>query len=286
VIAALAGAAGVGMPADAQSIYNNGPLATGATLSNSAPAPPGYQWSEMQVGNTMLACTAQRFADDVTLTVSTQVEAIDVFAYVSGAGTGTSPFTSGTLRVWNGSPANAPSSVVVFGNPTTNRLTGSALAHILRARWGEPETIREVWAIRLSVGTVLPPGTYWFDWSLNTGVAPPVTLPGQLQKPGANALFFQTSIGFWRSVSDAGSGFDQDLPFVLYGTAQGPACFANCDASTAVPVLNVQDFSCFLGKFASGNPYANCDGSTATPVLNVQDFSCFLQKFAAGCSAP
>jgi outer membrane protein assembly factor BamB len=29
--------------------------------------------------------------------------------------------------------------------------------------------------------------------------------------------------------------------------------------------------------------YANCDGSTAQPVLNVADFTCFLQKFAAGC---
>jgi len=29
--------------------------------------------------------------------------------------------------------------------------------------------------------------------------------------------------------------------------------------------------------------YANCDSSTAPPVLNVQDFTCFLQKFAAGC---
>src|SRR5436190_2908970 len=27
---------------------------------------------------------------------------------------------------------------------------------------------------------------------------------------------------------------------------------------------------------------ANCDGSTAPPVLNVADFTCFLQKFAAG----
>jgi hypothetical protein len=63
----------------------------------------------------------------------------------------------------------------------------------------------------------------------------------------------------------------------------GPSCYANCDQSTAAPVLNVADFSCFLQKFAAGEPYANCDGSTAAPVLNVADFSCFLQKFAAGC---
>jgi hypothetical protein len=60
-------------------------------------------------------------------------------------------------------------------------------------------------------------------------------------------------------------------------------CYANCDGSTTEPVLNVADFSCFLGKFAAGDPYANCDGSTTEPVLNVADFSCFLAKFAAGC---
>jgi trimeric autotransporter adhesin len=62
-----------------------------------------------------------------------------------------------------------------------------------------------------------------------------------------------------------------------------PACYPNCDASTTPPILNVADFSCFLQKFAAGDPYANCDGSTTPPVLNVADFGCFLTKFAAGC---
>jgi hypothetical protein len=67
------------------------------------------------------------------------------------------------------------------------------------------------------------------------------------------------------------------------GWRQGSTCYANCDGSTAAPVLNVQDFSCFLNRFAQGDPYANCDASTTTPVLNVQDFSCFLNRFAVGC---
>jgi len=50
------------------------------------------------------------------------------------------------------------------------------------------------------------------------------------------------------------------------------------------PALNVQDFGCFLNKFAAGDPYANCDASTVAPILNVQDFACFLNRFAAGCS--
>jgi hypothetical protein len=59
--------------------------------------------------------------------------------------------------------------------------------------------------------------------------------------------------------------------------------YANCDDSTAPPVLNVADFTCFLQKYAAGDAYANCDGSTTAPVLNVADFTCFLQSFAAGC---
>src|SRR5678815_991124 len=72
------------------------------------------------------------------------------------------------------------------------------------------------------------------------------------------------------------------LPDVALSTSAGP-CYANCDGSVAAPCLNVNDFSCFLNRYASGDPWANCDGSTNPPVLNVNDFSCFLNLFAAGC---
>ena len=62
-----------------------------------------------------------------------------------------------------------------------------------------------------------------------------------------------------------------------------PSCYANCDGSSVTPILNVNDFTCFLNKFAAADPYANCDASTIAPVLNVNDFICFQQKFAAGC---
>jgi hypothetical protein len=60
-------------------------------------------------------------------------------------------------------------------------------------------------------------------------------------------------------------------------------CQGNCDESTAAPVLNVADFTCFLQRYAAGDLYANCDSSTQTPVLNVADFTCFLERYAAGC---
>ena len=67
-------------------------------------------------------------------------------------------------------------------------------------------------------------------------------------------------------------------------TACTAPCYANCDSSTTVPILNVLDFSCFLNNFAAGASYANCDQSTTPPVLNVLDFQCFLNRFAAGCT--
>jgi hypothetical protein len=63
----------------------------------------------------------------------------------------------------------------------------------------------------------------------------------------------------------------------------GNPCYANCDGSTLAPVLNVNDFTCFVNKYAASDPYANCDGSTIAPVLNVNDFTCFLNQYAAGC---
>jgi hypothetical protein len=72
--------------------------------------------------------------------------------------------------------------------------------------------------------------------------------------------------------------------FRIEVAASEPTCYANCDQSTAPPILNANDFQCFLNHFAAGDSIANCDQSTAPPVLNANDFQCFLNKFAAGCS--
>ena len=61
-------------------------------------------------------------------------------------------------------------------------------------------------------------------------------------------------------------------------------CYANCDCSISLPVLNASDFQCWINTFAAGSSYANCDGSTGTPALTANDFMCFMNKYAAGCS--
>jgi hypothetical protein len=64
---------------------------------------------------------------------------------------------------------------------------------------------------------------------------------------------------------------------------QGQTCYANCDQSTTAPVLNIDDFTCFISRYAMGHPLANCDGSTTEPILDLNDFTCFIEAFTAGC---
>ncbi len=73
--------------------------------------------------------------------------------------------------------------------------------------------------------------------------------------------------------------------FLITGIPNPPPspCYPNCDRSIANPLLNANDFQCFLNKYAAGDAAANCDASTALPILNANDFQCFLNAFAAGC---
>ncbi len=125
-------------------------------------------------------------------------------------------------------------------------------------------------------------GTTVVDLYLNpTAVLPIAPVSVTLVSP----LPFALARYYYRS--DGGQWLDEIRIGTLPGDVAasiGGSCYANCDQSTTPPCLNVLDFSCFLNRFAAGDPYANCDGSTTPPVLNVLDFSCFLNRFAAGCS--
>jgi photosystem II stability/assembly factor-like uncharacterized protein len=111
------------------------------------------------------------------------------------------------------------------------------------------------------------------------------------QDSGATFQLFsdglQSQDGFSRWIFAAGGNSPKLLMCTTtgtYGISIGAACYANCDNSTSPPILNANDFQCFLNKYAAGDPTANCDGSTNPPVLNANDFQCFLNAYAAGCS--
>ena len=54
-------------------------------------------------------------------------------------------------------------------------------------------------------------------------------------------------------------------------------CYADCDRSAG---LDINDFVCFINKYAALDPYANC---TVDAVIDINDFACFMGKFAQGC---
>ncbi|MBL9030582.1 MAG: hypothetical protein JNM80_02605 [Phycisphaerae bacterium] len=56
-----------------------------------------------------------------------------------------------------------------------------------------------------------------------------------------------------------------------------PNCYADCDNNHR---LDVNDFVCFMTKYAQQDPYANCDVGA---VVDPTDFACFMAKYAAGC---
>ncbi len=122
---------------------------------------------------------------------------------------------------------------------------------------------------------------------------PPPGGPG-----GGGRWEYSTDLGVWVSIyrqwipgwgwQDFAYNWSSTQPLAAQGAFNmqqtiSRSCYANCDGSTVAPVLNVNDFACFLNRFASGDPWANCDGSTTPPVLNVLDFSCFINKYSAGC---
>ncbi|MFN0133283.1 MAG: GC-type dockerin domain-anchored protein [Phycisphaerales bacterium] len=99
-------------------------------------------------------------------------------------------------------------------------------------------------------------------------------------------LYFGATFTATAGVGSTGTDVGDAILRLRVFTPSTSTCYANCDGSTIIPFLNVNDFTCFLNKFAANDPVANCDGSTTAPVLNVNDFLCFLNVFAAGCSAP
>jgi hypothetical protein len=77
-----------------------------------------------------------------------------------------------------------------------------------------------------------------------------------------------------------GSSANAGTPAHIVQYVGCPSCYANCDTSTRAPSLNVNDFICYLQRFAALDPYANCNNDAT---LDVSDFMCFRSRFAAGC---
>jgi hypothetical protein len=134
-------------------------------------------------------------------------------------------------------------------------------------------TVRVGTAFTFSVAVTGDPAPF-LQWRRSGQAIPGATL-GSYTIPAAQ----YSDSGTYDCVAFNSCGAIPSNPAVLTVT-----CYANCDLSTSPPILNANDFQCFLNRFATGDQTANCDGSTVPPILNVNDFQCFINLYAAGCS--
>lgn len=183
--------------------------------------------------------TGFRLADNFTVATAVTVQKVTVFGYQTQAAPGgstVSTFTSGTLRIWNGVPG-AAGSTVVFGDTTTNRLTASTFSGAWRVTNTTLTNVqRGIIANEFGGLTVaLAAGNYWIDYGLVGSTASgPFCPPNNTVAATNNALQLDVAGAVWNPLTDGGSARPLDLPFIIEGLGEpvGPVF-------TSVPTLSI-----------------------------------------------
>lgn len=236
----------------AQVIYDNAPFITGATSKNGTAAPAGKQWSEVQndngnttESNTLAASGCQgvtggnnRCADDFVVPVGETWTINTVTVYLIQVGATANPVSNMNLRIWNGRP-EAAGSTVVFGDTTTNRFASSTDTNVLRIfnsavpASNTPRTDLTIWEVKITVApsAVLTAGTYWIDYQTRPSpeaaqFSPLAAFVGARNTPLSNARQFTSSTNAWANVLDAGNpaaaiDVQLEIPFKLEGSRAG-----------------------------------------------------------------
>jgi len=112
--------------------------------------------------------------------------------------------------------------------------------------------------------TVLDSSSPTDEWILNNAQG---TAPEGTDFVRLSCLFVQFDLSPGAAFFDA----------VTFRKLDAADCFPDCNEDLE---LNVLDFVCYQGLFASGNMDADCNGDN---MLNVLDFVCFQGEFAGGC---
>ncbi len=268
-------------------VYDNGPAITDPGAGAGGADASALQ-SLLGMQSLSFGCQVDqnnRLADDFTIDTcdAWRLNSFEFLAYQTGATTGQSTFTSANIRIWKGEPGK-PGSEVVFGDTSTNRLKSSTWSNIYRVTdLTLLVNTRPYFNNVCDLGGVVlkGPATYWIDWQADGTIfsgpfVGSVSIKGQSQKPGSNAVQFLGSTGSWSPVVDTGTGKPaQDFPFRL--NYEFLPCYADCDDSCD---LSIDDFICFQTLYAIGDPTADCDESGS---LDINDFICYQTYYAIGC---
>ncbi len=169
------------------------------------------------------------------------------------------------------------------------------LSLILVSDNGTPGNANDDWGVYLMGAGIPAPGTGWKHVTFSVPSQSPTVPTGwNFIQFGAGSPASPNWTALITNVSRLEFSFGDPSLFYIFqqwtvgadniGLTWAPLCYANCDFSSSPPILNANDFQCFLHDYAVQSSRANCDGSTTAPVLNVNDFQCFLNAFAVGCT--
>jgi hypothetical protein len=258
---AIAAAAGL-VRADFQEGFENFTAAgwTFANQSNPAFGPVSWHLSSQYANSGLRSLFADYSTGDGVSTLSDWAE-LPVQMLNNGD----------TFTFWTISPFNDPSFPPVYPDRLQVRMSTNGAS----SNTGTSEfDVGDFTTLLLDINPTYAQDGYPWNWTQYT-----ITISG-LSGPTSGRLAFRYFVENGGPLgANSNAVFIDDLAYT-----SAPVCYANCDNSTTSPILNANDFQCFLNEFAAGNTAANCDGSTTPPVLNANDFQCFLNAYAAGCS--
>ncbi|MCK9203314.1 MAG: carboxypeptidase regulatory-like domain-containing protein, partial [Bacteroidales bacterium] len=210
---------------DRGQLYENGPFVTDPGAGVGGADVSLVASTENTLGSNMNFTLGYRIADDFTVTEDWTVDSILFYGYQTNS-TLTSTFTGLYIQIWNGDPSS-PTSSVIWGDLTTNRLTATHWTNCYRAS-DFTTTARPIMCVQANVaGLTLPAGSYWIDFSttgsLSSGPwANPITITGQIET--GNAIQYTGSE--WQAIVDGLSGAAKGMPFTFYGASGGGAIYA------------------------------------------------------------
>ncbi|KAB2966320.1 MAG: hypothetical protein F9K18_05765 [Thermoanaerobaculia bacterium] len=244
-------------------LHDNGPLVThpggGAGGADASALQTALGMTIFGYGHQISA--NNRVADDFTVPGPTpwNVDTITFFAYQTGSTT-TSTINDVRVQIWDGIPGAAGSNVV-FGDLVTNRLASSTWTNAYRVTDTTiTDSARPIMANVVTIGTTLPPGTYWLDWfcggTLASGPwAPPVTILGST---GSGNAMQSTAGGAFAPLIDVGP---QDFPFVIEGTS------SLCSTPSDLPWISVNPAAGSTAPGASDVVTVTFDAAALSPGL-------------------
>ena len=220
--------------AQANVLYDNGPMSTGVAHHLGTLAPAGTTFSEIQSNGTLTNSTIGFSVNYQNSTSTGPLHQADDFTVGPGGwnvtsfivygcrlnGSTSEQFNTGVIQIWDGVPGQ-PGSNVIAGDLTTNVLQSTVFTNIYRTGRSSGTTNRPIMAATLSPANPinLPAGTYWIDFGLTSAgntLSPSVTRLGEVEPPGANGMLY-TSFQYF-TMLDFNSNAKLEVPFQVIGS--------------------------------------------------------------------